>query len=172
MGAEEEGERGRLKFEVRPRANSRELCTGCRMRAPGCRRIQPRRFQPVPVASLPTFFMYPKWRIACSRCRKAIDAMRAADAKHLKEPGEEPAMRKPDRLNEEREPKLAELRNLNLRSVWAFLLNEDLQLLWDRAGRRHVPASCSSAHAGARCPYRSGRCRSRRRCCASTGAWC
>ena len=55
--AKEEGERDRLEVEVRPRANGRALCSGCGQPAPGYDRLQPRRFQFVPVLGLQTFFV-------------------------------------------------------------------------------------------------------------------
>ena len=68
--AEEEGERDRLEVEVRPRANGRALCSGCGQPAPGYDRLQPRRFQFVPVLGLQTFFVYAMRRVHCSRCGK------------------------------------------------------------------------------------------------------
>ena len=294
-----EGERDRLEVEVRPRANGRALCSGCGQPAPGYDRLQPRRFQFVPVLGLPTFFVYAMRRVNCPRCGKvkvervpwaqgkqqatkalgwflaswarrlswketatvfgvswdrvcravgmavawgrqraslegvatigvdeiawqsghryltlvyqldagcrrllwvgqerkittlesffgwfgeersarlqgvcsdmwkaylrvvqeqasqarhvldrfhivqklgkAIDAVRAAEAKELKARGEEPVLKssrwlllkRPQRLTEKQEPKLAELLQLNLRTVRAYLLKEDFQLLWD-----------------------------------------
>ena len=68
--AEEEGERDRLEVEVRPRANGRALCSGCGQPAPGYDRLQPRRFQFVPVLGLSTFFVYAMRRVHCPRCGK------------------------------------------------------------------------------------------------------
>ena len=59
---------------------------------------------------------------------KAIDKLRAAEAKRLKAQGEEPVLKssrwlllkRPERLTEKQEPKLAELLQLNLRTVRAF----------------------------------------------------
>ena len=70
---------------------------------------------------------------------KAIDKVRAAEAKQLQAKGEEPVLKssrwlllkRPERLTEKQEPKLAELLKLNLRTVRAYLLKEDFQLLWD-----------------------------------------
>ena len=68
--AGEEGERERLEVEVRPRANGRALCSGCGQPAPGYDRLQPRRFQFVPVLGLQTFFVYAMRRVHCPRCGK------------------------------------------------------------------------------------------------------
>ena len=70
---------------------------------------------------------------------QAIDGVRAAEAKQLKAQGREPVLKssrwlllkRPERLTEKQEPKLAELLQLNLRTVRAYLLKEDFQLLWD-----------------------------------------
>ena len=68
--AAKEGERDRIEVEVRPRANGRALCSGCGQPAPGYDRLQPRRFQFVPVLGLPTFFVYTMRRVNCPRCGK------------------------------------------------------------------------------------------------------
>ncbi len=69
---------------------------------------------------------------------KAIDAVRAAEAKQLKAEGNKPVLkhsrwlllRRRDGLREDQEPKLADLLKLNLRTVRAYLLKEDLHFLW------------------------------------------
>ncbi|MDE0608463.1 MAG: transposase [Anaerolineaceae bacterium] len=73
------------------------------------------------------------------RLGKAIDQVRAAEAKQLKAQGRQPVLKhsrwlllkRPERLTEEQEPKLAELLKHNLRTVRAYLLKEDFQQLWD-----------------------------------------
>ena len=73
------------------------------------------------------------------RLGKAIDRVRAAEAKQLKAQGKQPVLKhsrwlllkRPERLTEEQEPKLAELLKHNLRTVRAYLLKEDFQQLWD-----------------------------------------
>ena len=70
---------------------------------------------------------------------KAIDQVRAAEAKQLQAQGQEPVLKgsrwlllkRPERLTEKQEPKLAALVKLNLRTVRAYLLKEDLQQFWD-----------------------------------------
>ncbi len=70
---------------------------------------------------------------------KAIDAVRAAEAKQLKAQGEEPVLKntrwlllkRKENLSEKQEPKLAELVKLNLRTVRAYLLKEDFQQFWE-----------------------------------------
>ncbi|WP_459874206.1 transposase, partial [Endothiovibrio diazotrophicus] len=69
---------------------------------------------------------------------KAIDEVRAQEAKELKAKGYEPVLtrtrwlllKRPENLTEKQEVKLAELVQYNLRSVRAYLLKEEFQLFW------------------------------------------
>jgi transposase len=69
---------------------------------------------------------------------KAIDEVRAKEAKRLKAAGYEPVLtgtrfcllKRPENLTEGQEVKLAELLRYNLRTVRAYLLKEDFQLFW------------------------------------------
>ncbi len=88
---------------------------------------------------------------------KAIDAVRAAEAKQLKAQGEEPVLKntrwlllkRKENLSEKQEPKLAELVKLNLRTVRAYLLKEDFQQFWEcrspTAARRFLGRWCRRA---------------------------
>lgn len=67
-----------------------------------------------------------------------IDKVRAAEARELKQRGQEPLKRsrwlllkRPDNLTEAQQPKLADLLKLNLRTVRAYLLKEDFQQFWE-----------------------------------------
>lgn len=70
---------------------------------------------------------------------KAIDEVRAKEAKRLKAAGYEPVLKgmrfcllkRPEHLTDHQEIKLAELLRHNLRTVRAYLLKEDFQLFWD-----------------------------------------
>ena len=74
-----------------------------------------------------------------SHLSKAIDKVRAGEAKELEANGYEPVLKKtrwlllkrPENLTEKQEPRLAELLRYNLRSVRAYLLKEDFQFFWD-----------------------------------------
>ena len=74
-----------------------------------------------------------------SHLSKAIDDVRAEEAKQLKARGYEPVLKntrwlllkRPENLTEKQEPRLAELLRYNLRSVRAYLLKEDFQFFWD-----------------------------------------
>lgn len=69
---------------------------------------------------------------------KAIDAVRAEEARQLKARGFEPVLtrsrwlllKRPENLTAHQTPKLAELLQYNLRSVRAYLLKEDFQHFW------------------------------------------
>ena len=69
---------------------------------------------------------------------KAIDKVRAEETRMLKAEGYEPILTKtrwlllkrPENLTEKQEIKLADLLQYNLRSVRAYLLKEEFQLLW------------------------------------------
>lgn len=74
-----------------------------------------------------------------SHMSKAIDQVRAKEAKRLKADGYEPVLKgtrycllkRPENLTERQEVKLVELLDYNLRSVRAYLLKEDFQGFWD-----------------------------------------
>jgi transposase len=69
---------------------------------------------------------------------KAIDEVRAQEAKELKEKGYEPILSKtrwlllkrPEHLTEKQESRLADLVQYNLKSIRSYLLKEEFQLLW------------------------------------------
>jgi len=69
---------------------------------------------------------------------KAIDEVRAKEAKSLKTAGYEPVLKglrfcllkRPENLTDGQEIKLAELLRYNLRTVRAYLLKEDFQFFW------------------------------------------
>ena len=69
---------------------------------------------------------------------KAIDEVRATEARELKAKGYEPVLTKtrwlllkrPENLSEKQESKLADLLRYNLKSVRSYLLKEDFQFFW------------------------------------------
>jgi len=69
---------------------------------------------------------------------KALDEVRAGEAKALKQKGYEPILTKtrwlllkrPENLTENQEVRLAELLQYNLKSIRAYLLKEEFQLFW------------------------------------------
>ncbi len=70
---------------------------------------------------------------------KAIDEVRAQEARALTGEGYEPVLKntrwlllkRPGNLTEKQEPRLAELLQYNLRAVRAYLLKEDFQFFWE-----------------------------------------
>jgi transposase len=70
---------------------------------------------------------------------KAIDKVRAEEAKQLKADGLEPLLtnsrfillKRPENLTDKQEVKLADLVQYNLRSIRAYLLKEDFQQFWE-----------------------------------------
>jgi transposase len=73
-----------------------------------------------------------------AQMNKAIDAVRAAEAKRLKADGHEPVLKhsrwlllkRPENLTEYQTAKLKELLKYNLKSVRAYLLREEFQRFW------------------------------------------
>ncbi|NJL29602.1 MAG: ISL3 family transposase [Thermoanaerobaculia bacterium] len=73
-----------------------------------------------------------------ARLHKAIDEIRAEEARKLREQGKEPVLqhsrwcllKRPEHLTEVQDVKLAELLRYNLRTVRAYLLKEDFQFFW------------------------------------------
>lgn len=73
-----------------------------------------------------------------SHMSKAIDEVRAQEARQLKAKGYAPVLKntrwlllkRPERLSEKQEAKLADLLQYNLRTVRAYLLKEDFQFFW------------------------------------------
>ncbi len=69
---------------------------------------------------------------------KAIDKVRAQEAKALQENGYDPVLTKsrglllkrPENLTEKQETKLADLLQYNLKSIRSYLLKEEFQLFW------------------------------------------
>ena len=70
---------------------------------------------------------------------KAIDEVRAKEAKRLQADGHVPVLKgmrycllkRPENLTENQEVKLADLLKYNLKAVRAYLLKEDFQFFWD-----------------------------------------
>jgi transposase len=75
------------------------------------------------------------------RLGKALDEVRAAEVKQLRDDGYEPVLtgarwlllKRPENLTEHQAVKLAELLRFNLKSVRAHLLKEDFQRFWEYA---------------------------------------
>ena len=78
------------------------------------------------------------WFHIMSQMGKAIDKVRAQEAKQLKAKGEQPVLtnsrwcllKRPENLTDKQTVKLKELLSFNLKTVRAYLLKEDLQRFW------------------------------------------
>jgi hypothetical protein len=74
-----------------------------------------------------------------AKMNKAIDEVRAAEVKRLKQQGQEPVLKharwcllkRPENLTDRQAVKLSELLKLNLKAVRAYLLREDFQRFWE-----------------------------------------
>jgi transposase len=74
-----------------------------------------------------------------AKMNKAIDEVRAGEARRMKQDGLDPVLKhsrwcllkRPENLTDNQRVKLSDLLRYNLRTVRAYLLKEDLQLLWD-----------------------------------------
>lgn len=67
--------KGRLSLEVRirPRKNSRPVCSGCDRRGPRYDRLEPRRFEFVPLWGMAVFFVYRMRRVDCRQCGVKVE---------------------------------------------------------------------------------------------------
>ena len=57
-----------IEIPIEPRANSRPICSGCGQTAPGYDRLQPRRFEYVPLWQIAVYFVYAMRRVDCPTC--------------------------------------------------------------------------------------------------------
>lgn len=71
-----------IEVEIRERANSRAICSGCGRRAPGYDRRSPRHFQYVPLWGIAVYFVYAPRRVQCGRCGVKVEAVPWASGKH------------------------------------------------------------------------------------------
>jgi transposase len=81
---EEEDEGLAIEVEIRPRANSRPICSGCSAPGPGYDTLAARRFEFVPLWGLKVFFCYARRRVDCADCGVKVEAVPWAEGKsHL-----------------------------------------------------------------------------------------
>ena len=71
-----------IEVDIRPRANSRPICSGCERAGPGYDTLEPRRFEFVPLWGLPVFFIYAMRRVDCSLCGVRVESVPWAKGKH------------------------------------------------------------------------------------------
>lgn len=62
-----------LEVRIRPRKNSRPVCSGCGRRGPQYDRLSARRFEFVPLWGLAVFFVYRMRRVDCRQCGVKVE---------------------------------------------------------------------------------------------------
>src|SRR5271155_5747543 len=73
-----EAKKGRLlalEIAVRPRANSRAICSGCKRPGRGYDALPPRRFEFPPLWGILVFFVYAMRRVDCPRCGVKVEVV-------------------------------------------------------------------------------------------------
>lgn len=73
--------RSTLEVEVRERANSRPICSGCGGNGPGYDRLPTRRYEFVPLWALAVFLVYAPRRVDCPRCGVKVERVPWAEGK-------------------------------------------------------------------------------------------
>jgi transposase len=76
------GQNLEVVVEVAARANSRAICAGCNLPAPGYDTLDTRLFEFVPLWNIPVFFAYAMRRVDCERCGVTVEAVPWAEGKH------------------------------------------------------------------------------------------
>jgi len=62
-----------LEVPIRPRSNSRPICSGCGKRRPGYDRLSERRFEFVPLWQIAVVFVYAMRRVDCPTCGVVVE---------------------------------------------------------------------------------------------------
>jgi len=78
----EQSGRTALEVELRPRANSRPICSGCGRKRPGYDTLSVRRYQFVPFWGILVFFLYARRRVDCPTCGVKAEALPWVEGKH------------------------------------------------------------------------------------------
>lgn len=71
-----------LEIDIRPRQNSRPICSGCEKEGPGYDQLSVRRFQFVPFWGIAVFFLYGLRRVDCPRCGVKVERVPWAQGKN------------------------------------------------------------------------------------------
>lgn len=72
-----------LEVELRARANSKPICSGCGKAGPGYdQEKEPRRFEYVPLWGIAVFFLYAMRRVDCRRCGVKVERVPWAEGKN------------------------------------------------------------------------------------------
>jgi len=70
-----------IEIKIEPRANGRAICSGCGKKRPGYDRLDPRRFEFVPLWNMAVFFVYATRRVQCSACGVIVERVPWSDGK-------------------------------------------------------------------------------------------
>lgn len=70
-----------LEVMIRPRRNSRPVCSGCGKRRPGYDTQPPRRFEFIPFWGILVYFIYAMRRVQCSDCGVKVESVPWAEGK-------------------------------------------------------------------------------------------
>jgi len=71
-----------LDITIRPRGNSRPVCSGCGRRCPGYDTLSARRFEFIPFWGILVYFVYAMRRVQCSICGVKVESVPWAQGKH------------------------------------------------------------------------------------------
>ena len=78
----EQAEGAILEVEIRARANSRPICSGCNRTGAGYDSLDERRFEFVPLWGIKVFFLYAMRRVDCLSCGVRVETAPWAEGKH------------------------------------------------------------------------------------------
>jgi len=77
----ENGKQLELEVQIRPRHNSRPVCSGCGQRRPGYDTLGRRRFEYVPIWGILVYFVYTMRRVDCPQCGIKVEQVPWAQGK-------------------------------------------------------------------------------------------
>jgi len=72
---QEKGGRLTIEIRVKPRRNSKPICSGCNQARPGYDHLSERRYQMVPVFGFAVYLVYRPRRVECPRCRVKVEQL-------------------------------------------------------------------------------------------------
>jgi len=78
----EEDSRPIIEIEIKARANSQPICSGCNKKRPGYDTLPCRRFEFVPLWGIAVFFLYAMRRVDCPTCGVKVEAIPWAQGKN------------------------------------------------------------------------------------------
>ncbi len=70
-----------IEIEVKPRRNSKTICSGCHKPAPGYDSLDERKFEFIPIWGFLVFFIYTMRRVECPRCGIRVEEVPWSDGK-------------------------------------------------------------------------------------------